>query len=422
MKLGLDQIRNLVARLGHPQKDFPSIHIAGTNGKGSTAAIIESILRESGYKSGLYTSPHLIDMRERIKLRGEEITEEEVVHYIEYMRLPIEATGASFFEILTAMAFLFFSDKKTDIAILETGLGGRLDATNIVHPLITIITDIGLDHTKILGKSLKHIAGEKAGILKPGIPCITGIKNKKVMNFFRAITLNKNISMIFSQDRVTVKNIRLSERETLFNIDTGFSKYEDIELRLLGEHQVENCVTAILAIEELIIRGWNIPEEAVRSGIKKVTWRARLDLLQDNPKVLLDSAHNPLGMKRLTHALKHLFDYDKLILIYGVLKDKDYKRMTNQIGPLVDRVILTRPLSDRALEPDKLRKLLVFKNKTVDVIPDIQKAWEKAINISEKSDLICGAGSIYFVGELLRLWKMNCEARATKKRVTFGRN
>ena len=405
MKLGLENIQRLLADLDHPERKFPSVHIAGTNGKGSTAAILESILREAGYKTGLYTSPHLVDMRERIKVAGRPMTRREVIDDVARLIPHVEAAGASFFETLTAMAFLHFSEKGVDIAVLETGLGGRLDATNMVVPLLSIITEIGLEHTKILGKTLRAIAGEKAGILKPGVPCIAGVTSQRVRRHLSAFSQEKSAPLIFVHDKVHVSRVRLSEQCSLFDARTENVQYRDLRLRLLGDHQVKNSAIALQAVEALKDQGWTIPERAVRRGLERVVWRARLEILQKHPKLLLDSAHNPMGMKTLVRALKTLFEYERLILVFGVLEDKNYKNMFAQIAPLADGIILTKPLSDRALEPEELLRLPQTRGKPVEVIPDITQAWARAVSLARKDDLICGAGSIYFVGEVLRSWK-----------------
>ncbi len=405
MKLGLDNIRNLVQRLGHPERTFPSIHVAGTNGKGSTVAILESILREAGYRTGRYISPHLMDMRERMQIRGKSISQDKVVQYLQYMKPHIEATGASFFEILTAMGFLYFSENKIDIAVLETGLGGRLDATNVVTPLITMITEIGLEHTRILGKHLNAIAREKAGIFKPGIPCISGANHWRARRRLLELAEDMNVPITFSKDNIRISHMELTERFSRFHCDTGRTSYKDLQLNLLGKHQVNNAALALMAVDELQKQGWKIPEDAVRQGLKKVPWHARLELLQENPKILLDSAHNPMGIRTLVQALNKIFTYDRLILVFGVLKDKDYKEMFNRIGPLAEVIILTKPLSDRALKPGILRDAPIVQGKQVEVIPNIQDAWQRALELAHKKDMVCGAGSIYFVGEVLREWQ-----------------
>ncbi len=404
MKLGLDNIHHLLERIGHPERCFPSIHIAGTNGKGSTAAILEAILREAGYKTGFYTSPHLIDMRERIQISGNWIPSEKVVYYVERMKPDIEATHATFFEILTAMAFLFFSDHSVDIAILETGLGGRLDATNVVLPLFSMITEIGFDHTHILGNTLKSIAYEKASIFKPGILGMIGVNSRKVKAFFEEFAHQNGTPLTFCQEAVRFSRIRLTEHGSWIDVETSCFSYRDLFLRLIGQHQIKNCRLALLAVDQLIRQGWHIPEEAIRQGLKKVRWPARLELLDDQPKLLLDSAHNPMGIRSLVQALKTLFDYDRLILLFGVLKDKDYRKMIEFLFPLAQSIILTKPLSERALEPNDLIHLPLLCDKSVQVIPDIQKAWETAIGLAKKDDMVCGTGSMFLVGEILRLW------------------
>ena len=251
MKLGLDNIRKFLDRLDHPEMKFPSVHIAGTNGKGSTAAILESILREAGYRTGLYTSPHLYDMRERIKIRGQFIDSNGIIHFLEAFKSDIEAIGVSFFEILTAMAFRHFSENDVEIAVLETGLGGRLDATTTVTPVLTMITEIGMDHTHILGNSLASIAREKAGILKPGIPCLTRNKNKKVREVLINITGEMNIPLRFSDDLVQLSRIQCTRHGSTFDAGTPHHTYSGLHLTLLGRHQIANCGLALLAVDEM---------------------------------------------------------------------------------------------------------------------------------------------------------------------------
>ncbi len=405
MKLGLDQIQNLLERLGHPERRFHSIHIAGTNGKGSTAAILESILREAGYKTGLYTSPHLIDMRERIKISGKPIDEKKVAEILETLIPHVETTGASFFETLTAMAFLYFAEEKVDVAVLETGLGGRLDATNVVVPLLTIITEIGLDHTRILGKNLKSITYEKAGILKPGVACIVGAGNQKVRRYLAELAAERNVPLIFSREAVKLSRIKLSEDGNRFDATVENNTYRDLTLKLLGQYQIENSILALLTVEELKSQGWTISDKSVRQGMEKVVWRGRLELLQRNPKLLVDSAHNPMGISNLVRAVKTIFQYEKLILVFGVLEDKDYRKMFQKIAPLAEKIVLTKPLSDRALEPEKLLDMYPEWSGKIEVIPDIKTAWKRAVSSAKRNDMVCGAGSIYFIGEVLRLRK-----------------
>jgi len=405
MKLGLVHVRNLLKETGHPERHFPAIHIAGTNGKGSTAAMVESILRKAGYKTGLYTSPHLIDMRERIRIRGVPIPQERILRFIQENHQSIESTRVSFFECLTAMAFRHFADERVDAAILETGLGGRLDATNTVKPVLTIITRISLDHTRILGRDVVTIAREKAGILKKGIRCVIGRQHWLVRRFLSEFGAVQHVPMRFVTGTIKGSRIQYREDGTTFHAVTKGHVWNDLHVALPGTHQVENALTALAAIEELRSLDWHIPDTAVYSGLDKVRWPARMDLLHRNPKILLDAAHNPLGARSLARTIRENIRYSKLILLFGVLGDKDYRDMLRVLAPLADHVILTRPLSHRALDPHALAALPVLHGRKVDIITNIQKAWQAALDMAEKDDLVCGVGSIYLVGELLRIWK-----------------
>lgn len=404
MKLGLENIRRFLELLGNPEKSVPCIHIAGTNGKGSTAAILASVLKEAGYRTGLYTSPHLIDMRERIRIDHRPISAAEVTRFIDTHRPAIEGTGVSFFEILTGMALDTFQKASVDIAVLETGLGGRLDATNLTRPLMTLITEIGLDHTRILGKTLEAVAREKAGILKPGIPCLCGVTAPALQDLFTRLSRETSCPIDLVGHSVRIEQIRATDRGTTFRAVTRDRSYEDLHLRLPGLHQVHNAAMVLRSVDFLRARGWTLSDEALRRGLTRVRWPARLDVLSRRPLVLLDSAHNPLGMRSLVQALK-LFSFRRMILLFGVLEDKDYRTMTRLIFPLAHHIVLTRPLSHRALEPDRLHALHPETGGSRETIPDIARALKRAVSLAEKEDLVCIAGSIYLAGEIIRLWK-----------------
>ena len=405
MKLGLEHMTHLLNRLNHPEQRFPAVQIAGTNGKGSTAAIFESILRAAGYKTGLYTSPHLIDMRERIRISGKFISQPEMIHLIDSLHDHFETSKSSFFECLTASAYQHFADNQIDIAVLETGLGGRLDATTLNRSILTMITEIGLDHTHILGYNAKTIAEEKAGILKPEIPCVIGRQSESIRRFFVDFTERHNVPVTFLNEAAKVHDIHCSAQGSQFSLQTPSGFYKKLHLSLLGAHQIDNAVQAVLAAEKLNEKAWHIPETAIRNGLRNVFWPARIQIIRKNPTAVLDSAHNPLGMRRLAQSIKSLFQYNRLILVFGVLKDKQYNRMISIIAPLAAQVILTRPLGDRALEPSEIRNHEAFSGKPVEVIPDIGEAWERALRLADRKDLICGAGSIYFIGEILKLFQ-----------------
>lgn len=402
MKLGLDHITQLLNYLDHPEQQFPAVHIAGTNGKGSTAAILESILREAGYKTGLYTSPHLIDIRERIRINGQFISKKEMIDLIGALQIHFEASQASFFECLTASAYRYFADHQIDIAVLETGLGGRLDATTLNRSILTLITEIGLDHTHILGRRTEIIAGEKAGILKSGIPCIVGRQSESVIHFFSDFCIKNSIPVTFLNQDAQIRDIQCSSQGSVFSLKTDSVFYQQLRLSLLGAHQIDNAAQAVLAVEKLKQAGWQVPEKAIRSGLQNAFWPARIQQIHENPTAILDSAHNPLGMQRLVESIQSLFRYDHLILVFGVLKDKQYDEMISIIAPLAGKIVLTRPLGDRALDPSEIQHHQAFSGKPLEVIPDISAAWDRAFQLAGRHDLICGAGSIYFVGEILK--------------------
>jgi len=291
------------------------------------------------------------------------------------------------------------------VAVIETGLGGRLDATNVVHPIATVITEIGHDHMNFLGNTLESIAAEKAGIMKTGVPCVAGTKRSRVRGFLEKAAAAKPCPIVFSRRIVGIRNPRCTDEGSWFDAVCGGSRYEDLRLNLLGSHQIDNARTALAVVDVLRQRGFKIPEKAVRGGFAGVVWRARMELVRRDPLVLLDSGHNPDGIRMLARAIPSLFRYDRLILVFGVLADKDYRRMLEAIAPLADEVILTRPHSERAADPASLALLRCLKGRRVSVIPDIPRAWAAALRSARKKDLVCGTGSMYFVGEVLKLMK-----------------
>lgn len=403
MRFGLDAIRDLLGRCGDPQKSFASVHVAGTNGKGSTTAMLEAVLRAAGFRAGRYTSPHLTDMRERIAVAGRNIPGTAVTAWLDRYRADAEAAGATVFEILTAMAFSHFRDSRVDIAVVETGLGGRLDATNAVTPVLTAITAIGKDHTELLGGTLESIAREKAGILKPGVTCVAAPQSGRVRAVLTASAASVPCPIVFSRDAVAIRNLECTDRFSTFDASTELSEYRGLRLGLIGRHQIDNAALALASVDALRKAGWLIPDKAVAAGLAGVVWRGRLEVLRRNPTVLVDSAHNPAGATTLALALRTLFRYDRLILVFGVLADKDYRSMLKILAPAAHRIILTRPLSERAMDPLLLAGLPALKGKPVTVIPDIGQAWKTALSSARRVDLVCGAGSIYFAGEVLKL-------------------
>lgn len=396
IRLGLDPVRSLLERLGNPQESFPSVLIAGTNGKGSVAAMTASLLTAAGFRTGLYTSPDLIDFRERIRINGRMIQREEIVACVEAVKRGVRET-VSYFEFLTAMAFLHFQ-KKVDIVVLEVGLGGRLDATNVVVPLVSVITNISLEHREYLGNTLEQIACEKGGIIKERGICLTAARQRPVIETLEGICRERGATLY----RVGKEIRTILHRDGTFSY-RGLGRSQDRLLcPLIGRHQISNAALALGAVELIGEARFRVDDAAVAQGLKQVRWEGRLEILQRSPMLLVDGAHNPAGVATLRRALENDFPGRRLILVFGVLGDKDYRTMARRLFPLADRVILTRPHSERALHPDSLRPLAEKHNRAVEVIEDPGNALIRALSLAGTDDLVCAAGSLYLVGEIKR--------------------
>ncbi len=399
MIFGLNQVERILKAIGDPHREIQAIHIGGTNGKGSTAAMIASILQKEGYRVGLYTSPHLVQFNERIKVNGKEIEKEEVAALTKWMREKIEEAGIAspftFFDFTTAMALYYFSKRVVDIAILEVGLGGRLDSTNVVDPLLSIITNISKDHEAYLGKTLLKIAGEKAGIIKKGRPLITADTQPQVLRLFSKICREKG-SRCF---RVGKEFRYLWTEAGDFHYEGLHRKLWGLRLNLKGFHQIINAATALGAIEVLEDLGYSVSADAMVEGLREVDWPGRLEIVASSPKVILDGAHNPAGALVLREALEKAFRYRHLILLIGVLKDKAFESILHLLTPLADHIILTKPNNDRATPPALLKKALGRNGKRVEIIEDLKKAIERGLSVTGQEDLLCITGSLYTVGE-----------------------
>jgi len=368
--LGLERIELLLKKSGNPEKNLKCIHVAGTNGKGSVCAMISSILIDAGYKIGLYTSPHLKKFNERIRINNKLISDDNIVKY--YLMVKKYVTNQSFFEITTAMAFLYFAGKNVDFAVLEVGLGGRLDATNVVVPLVSVITNIGLEHTEFLGNTIEKIAHEKAGIIKKNIPVVTAAEG---------IAL------------AAIKKISNERNSKLYIADKKNANYR---IGLKGEFQKLNAAMAIKAIEILKNNyGVQIKKSNVKKGLLNVEWPARLQFIGKN--ILVDCAHNPHGFKVLAKELRN-FKYKRLIIVLGFSNDKDIKTISKIINPLANKIILTKSQNEKADEPDSIKQ---YFNKNSIIIKNPKNALKYAKKIALKNDLILITGSIFLVGELL---------------------
>jgi dihydrofolate synthase/folylpolyglutamate synthase len=399
MIFNLTQVERILNAIGDPHKEIQTIHIGGTNGKGSTAAMMGSILQKEGYRVGLYTSPHLIRFTERIKVNGKEIEEEEVAALAGWMRKEIEASGIlppfTFFDFTTAMALHYFKQKLVDLAILEVGLGGRLDSTNVVDPLIAIITNIAKDHEEYLGKSILKIAQEKAGIIKKGRPLVTAATQPLALRLFSKVCQGKE-SPYFRVGK-EFRYVRAEDGD--FDYEGLNRKLWGIHLNLKGFHQVINATTALGAMEVLEDLGYRVSTHAMIDGLKEVDWPGRLEMVSSSPRVILDGAHNPAGALVLKESLEKEFQYQNLILLIGIMKDKDIPSMLHLLAPLAHHIIFTKPHTDRAAAPSLLKKALGQNGKKAEIAEDLREAIERGLSLTQEEDLLCITGSLYTVGE-----------------------
>ncbi|MEE9151166.1 MAG: folylpolyglutamate synthase/dihydrofolate synthase family protein [Thermoplasmata archaeon] len=408
MSLGLERIEQLLKVLGSPHEDLKAIHVAGTNGKGSVCAMLSSILQSAGYKVGLFTSPHLISFEERIVVNGKQIPRDRVSLLVERIKPIAKSMKESgkfehptFFEVVCAMAFEHFSEERVDYAVLEVGLGGRLDATNVKTPLVSVITSVDLDHTQVLGENLNEVAKEKAGIIKEGVPVICGVDQEEILAMIKNICKEKKCKVYSSkeQGRYTLKESNVDCQK--FDIESNGNLYSDLEMRLVGEHQLKNALIALMTVDMLKRLGVAIPKKSVRKGIKNTRWPARLEMVQKNPTVVLDCAHNPAGMRALSAAMNGLFSEAKKTLVMGIMRDKDIPGIVKETGTFADSIIITKPEFDRAAEPDLI--LTEAKKYCDDVIimKKVAKAINYAISNAKKDDVICISGSIFNVSEAM---------------------
>jgi dihydrofolate synthase/folylpolyglutamate synthase len=403
MHFGLEAINGLLSRMGSPQNAFQSVLIAGTNGKGSTAAMLASILRQAGLKVGLYTSPHLIDIRERIVINGIKISRKDLGELIaeikDYTLQPV-----TYFECLTAAAFLYFSRRKVDIAVLEVGLGGRLDATNICHPLVSVITNIALEHTAYLGKTLEAIACEKAGIIKKNGVCVTAVTQKKVIDVFSGICHKQQAELL----RLGIDFKMKIHRDESISYEGQNHKINRLTVPLRGPHQLSNAALALATIEVLGKKGYRIGDSAIQKGLAQTRWEARLEILRSNPLFLLDGAHNPAGIVSLCRVLGKDLSGRRLILIFSALADKDYRRMLRKIAPLAHKTFLPPLATKRAVAPQVLAAFLQSIGYPALMSESVTASVRQALQCAGENDLICACGSLYLAGEVKQTFHQMC--------------
>ena len=416
----LDRISLLLQQLGNPHDKLKVIHIAGSKGKGSTAALIASVLTQAGYKTGLFTSPHLITPRERCRIDGELISEIEIARCIENIKPAIEAVSASefgpvsFFEIYTALAFYYFADEATDFAVIEVGLGGRLDATNVVSPVTTVITPIGLEHTAILGETYAEIAAEKAEIIKDGCPLALAPQYpdaraviEKVANERNALIVEVKSHGADSQSiRCLVKDDDKVPVAQQFDAETDTESYSQLRIPLLGYHQYVNATTAIAAIECLKQTGYAIPKDSVYAGFRNVQWHGRIETIRSVPLVVLDGAHSPDAMEVLCSTLRECFRYDQAIFIVSLMKDKNLIAIGDVLSKTADTVLTTQVFDNpRVMPAEVIQHTWSSICPSVTAYPKLEDAIAKALASASPTDLICITGSLYLVGQALKIFK-----------------
>ncbi len=401
VKLRLGHTRELLSMLGNPESKLRFVHVAGTNGKGSVCAMVSSVLMNEGYRTGLFISPHLNRFEERISIDGTFIGEDEVLALVKRVRPFVDemkgkGRGPTFFEVVTAMALSYFAEKNADIVVLEVGLGGRLDATNVVEPIVSVITNIALDHQRLLGNSMEEIAGEKAGIIKRDGILVTGADGNSLEIIKRECAKNNSELILVGKD-IRYEKVNSSSEGQRFRLN-GICDYGELSIPLLGEHQIFNAAVAVGVIEALKKRGVPVDERSVRRGLKEATWPGRLEIVRKEPLVILDGAHNPAGIRALKRCVADGFKYGRLILVIGISKGKDIPGMVGEISALADIIIITR-FEGNSTEPEIIAK--EFKDNDRDVVlkNKIPNAVSHAMDEARDGDLVLITGSLFAVGE-----------------------
>ncbi|MFQ6101094.1 MAG: bifunctional folylpolyglutamate synthase/dihydrofolate synthase [Anaerolineae bacterium] len=413
----LARVEQLLAAVGNPHTRFPAVHIAGTKGKGSAAAMCESGLRAAGYHAGFYTSPHLHTFRERIQVDRQEIAREEVVALVEEVRPLVERVpGVTYFEAITAMGFLYFARSEVDVAVVEVGLGGRLDATNVLMPEVSVITSLSLEHTYLLGDTLAEIAYEKAGIIKPGIPVVSAPQRAEAIKVLEAVSQEREAPLTevgrdwdYEPGSADLDGQAFTARR----VASGSSELDgEYWIPLLGRHQLENATSAIAALDILRQRDFRIPPEAVHEGLHSVYWPGRMEILSREPLVVADGAHNPYSVQTLRKALEEWFPDRRWVLIFGASADKDIAGMLRTLLPISDYIIVTRSDHPRAAAPVELADVVASVGGGAEVSVNMRKSLRRGLAVMDQGRLrqaqssrgLLVTGSIYLVADAREEW------------------
>lgn len=406
----ISRMNRLLKSIDNPHKTLKAVHIAGTKGKGSTAAMVSSMLQGSGYNVGLYTSPHVLDIRERIMVNDSWITEQEFTKLVNQIVPHVRNAKGSkptFFELITAMAFAHFAERQVEIAVIEAGLGGRLDATNVIKPEICGITSISLDHTPLLGNTVESIAEEKAGIFKPGVPAISAPQSDAVKKVLRRIAEDRGTELRFTGDDIEFsfrfESARPVGPHTRVCLTTPTSKFEHLHVPLPGEHQAINCGLALSIIDVLKNRGTQIDDRKAIEGLSRVSLPGRMEIISQEPRILIDGAHNAASVDALVRTIGQHVPYDSMIVIFGCQQGKDIDGMLEHIQYGADKIIFTRSSAPNAMEPKELAGAYIHKTGNMaQVAQDLEAALRIAQGAVSNDDLICITGSFYLAGEAKR--------------------
>jgi len=404
----LSRMADFLDLLGTPHKKFPSLHIAGSKGKGSVSAFCASVLQAAGFKVGLYTSPHLKDLEERMQINKVPIPRNTLAEYVEEIKPAVDTVPKlTTFEIMTGLAFLFFARQNVDIAVIEVGLGGRLDATNIITPLVSVITSLYLDHVTILGETLEEIAAEKGGIIKPGIPVVSAPQEEKALSVIKKIAAQHDSPFIEVEEEYpySIVSSTLDGQEFVFTKPTedqgGNLPYF---IPLLGTFQVINAVTAYAALDNIKSRGFPLDEEEIKRGLETTVWPARFEIARREPPVIFDSAHNPASMRKLRETLDSFFPDLPLVLIFGISEDKQLDGMLKEILPRTSHLITTQADHPRAMDSEDLEKWAREYPCSSEAIPNVQNALSRAVQLAGNDKVVLVTGSIFVAASARIAW------------------
>ena len=409
---GLVNIRHLLDRMGDPHEGFKSIHVTGTNGKGTTTAMTASILKASGYSVGMFTSPHLSSFTERIVVNGRRIPPEDVVRIVDEIRPHIDEMvetpdlrHPTFFEVITAIAFRYFSEQLLDFAVLEVGMGGKLDATNVVHALVSVITNVSLEHTHVLGSTVLEIAEKKAGIVKEGGVLVTATQDDAVCNLFKETCERVDSKILRVGEDITFKRLESSLDGQSFRLEGPNESYEELFIPLIGRHQLLNAAAAVGAVQALKFHEIKIPGEAVKGGLRKVVWPGRMEVVQRRPLVLLDGAKDAEAAQAIKKTLLEEFPDRRRIAVVSMSSDKNIPEMIKHLAQATDHFIITaHQVMGRAAEPSVISEQIEKYNKPYEVETDVRRAVSRAEELAGEDGMVIVVGSVFLVGEAREIW------------------